>query len=479
MFLTITASFEPAKTLQLLMEYGTAFQSPQTPTPTPFLSPYNHLLNLISNSPPLTKFLTPKGRQRTYNTYNKLLTNLKTILKKEKLSVVASDKGPGLILIGTSELHKIYLNYLETNATQMHPQVYIKSLATLKTSLFELRQQTPMDNTDDRVPTFYFKIKTHKPVFKTETTKFMEIYTYKLGAKELTKISRPIVNHKTSITCLCSDFLRHLLTPHIELNPYLTRDIFQTINRLSRYGRPDKIYTADIEKFYPSTPHTLALKAFQFYNPGMPQELALLASLLQFNYLTNGTHFYHLGETGIPMGLPLAPEIARMCTAYLLEFYEPPHHQVLTLYFDDVASTYPPDDLPSAPFKLVATEPNQTQDALYDTDLKRFKPYCQPYRQPVLLHPHSHHPSSKMCEKTYYGSAFRATQIGTNTTDTLHYLLTKYLPALHWLGNNSIETITNLTEISYFPVRTPKKNESPYRQPITYAYSDTRPTYNQ
>ena len=67
------------------------------------------------------------------------------------------------------------------------------------------------------------------------------------------------------------------------------------------------------------------------------------------------------------MGLPLAPGLARMCTAYLLRDYQPPIGQALTLYFDDVAVTYPIDNLPFKPYKLIPTADNATQDAMYDT----------------------------------------------------------------------------------------------------------------
>ena len=134
-------------------------------------------------------------------------------------------------------------------------------------------------------------------------------------------------------------------------------------------------------------------------------------------------------------GTPLAPELARSTTAYLLRDYiQPPGHK-LTLYFDDVASTFPIHNLPLAPFSLKETPPNQTQDALYDTETMQFPAYTQQFRQCVPLHPHSHHPSRKLCEKTYHGAAFRATQIGTNPANTLHHLLNKYPPALHRLGH--------------------------------------------
>lgn len=69
--------------------------------------------------------------------------------------------------------------------------------------------------------------------------------------------------------------------------------------------------------------------------------LPLLEYLLSLNYVTEGTQIYTHGTLGIPMGLPLAPELSRMVTAYLLRDCVPPHGEILTLYFDDLASTYP------------------------------------------------------------------------------------------------------------------------------------------
>ena len=122
-------------------------------------------------------------------------------------------------------------------------------------------------------------------------------------------------------------------------------------------------------------PHSLILETFTNYNSTRKREHRLLEQLLKYNYLiiynpsvapgmcrvisglshfgweshkksniychpellADDTEFNHLGSTGNPVGLPLAPERARMCTAYLLKSYKPPIGQALTLYFDDVA----------------------------------------------------------------------------------------------------------------------------------------------
>ena len=54
--------------------------------------------------------------------------------------------------------------------------------------------------TDDRPPTLYFKIKTHKPtIYHSRDEPIQEVYTYSNVAKDLTKIARPIINHKNTI----------------------------------------------------------------------------------------------------------------------------------------------------------------------------------------------------------------------------------------------------------------------------------------
>ena len=141
--------------------------------------------------------------------------------------------------------------------------------------------------------------------------------------------------------------LRKFITPIIQT--YNT-DIFHTMDRLCRLRRPQYIYTGDIETFYPSTPHSLVLQAFRHYQPYRHLEYELLTSLLKFNFVTDGEQFYDMRSKGIPMGLPLAPELARMTTAFLLRNYERPLGHTMTIYFDD--ATCPILDLPLEPYIL-------------------------------------------------------------------------------------------------------------------------------
>ena len=120
-----------------------------------------------------------------------------------------------------------------------------------------------MNNTDDRPPTIYFKIKTHKTTFHHTTTQHENIYIYSNGAKDLLPITRAIINHKNTITSSCSNIFRVLIQPIIRDNPYLTEDVFETINNPCTFGHPEQICTADIEAFYPNTSHDLILDAFK------------------------------------------------------------------------------------------------------------------------------------------------------------------------------------------------------------------------
>ena len=477
-FLPPSCKLAIAITLQQTLEFGLSFQLPQDSTATPFLTNFQKCLTLETNNPPLTHFQTTHRHTRTYTKYKTLLTTLKRDLKTNGLTIVSADKGPGLIILEQTTLTDIYNLYFTKTGHKVQTDQYKNILRKLKQTIIQIDESTKLLNTDDRPPTIYFKLKTHKPTFLTTTTIKNEIYTYTNGAQSFLPISRAIVNHKTSITACCSNFLRPHITPIIANCPYLTQDIFETISLLGRYGPPETIHTADIEAFYPSTPHSLVVEAFTFYNPHLHRERKLLIQLLQFNFATDGTTIFHLGDIGIPMGLPLAPELARMCTAYLLSYYTVPPWQTLTVYFDDIAATYPIDNLPLAPFILKETPPNTTQDCIYIPEEKSFKPIQQAFRQPVLLHPHSYHPSRKMCANTYVGSAFRATKIGTDPSDTLDYLIRKYVPALRRLEHNVQDVIIKLVNISYFPRKT-EKPEWEFKPIIKYSYSQTRPTKQQ
>ena len=141
------------------------------------------------------------------------------------------------------------------------------------------------------------------------------------------------------------------------------------------------------------------MEAFDHYNPANPY-YPILAALLPLNYITDGLKFYTLCTTCIPMGLPLAPELARMTTAYLLLKCTPPPNNALTIYFDDLASTYPlPLDI-LKPYELEQGPSNVTQDALYDSTNNSFIQIVQVHKEPCPLHVASNHPSQNMLNST-------------------------------------------------------------------------------
>eukprot|EP00800_Vazella_pourtalesii_P012414 TRINITY_DN2925_c0_g1_i2.p1 TRINITY_DN2925_c0_g1~~TRINITY_DN2925_c0_g1_i2.p1 ORF type:complete len:432 (-),score=12.92 TRINITY_DN2925_c0_g1_i2:1261-2556(-) len=363
-----TANLQTANTFQQILEYGLTFQLPQIQTEHPFLTPYEGILRLQENILPLTHFTQNNATKQTYDTYERLFNKLKQHLKTEKLQILQADKGPGLILIHNSTLTEIYNNYLQTNGTQITNVQYNNTVRRIKHILYLMNVNIKEDTTtDDRLPTMYFKIKTHKQSFQTYPINHPEIYTYTLGAKDLTNIARPIINHKNRINTHCSNVLTTLSSPIIADSKFLTKDLHETISLLCQHGPPGHIFTGDKEKFDPNTPHSLFIEALAHYYPRATGERHVLRILLEYNFATDRREIYHLGDLGIPMGLSLAPKLARMCTAYLLKDYSPPPNESLTLYFDDVAATHPIEDLPLAPYTLNPKLPQQGRHKLANT----------------------------------------------------------------------------------------------------------------
>ena len=134
----------------------------------------------------------------------KLLNTLEQKLKQHQATVLSADKGPGLIITQITTFLQLYNEYLKQNAHNVHPGIYLDHLANIRNTIALLNPLITIKTNDDRIPTFYFKIKTHKEIFNAQTTKYKEIYTYNIGPKTMCTIARPIVNHSNSITVMCS-----------------------------------------------------------------------------------------------------------------------------------------------------------------------------------------------------------------------------------------------------------------------------------
>ena len=292
-FCTSTTNIKTAILLQQFTGVWTHIPTPPTPGPTPF----EEILNLEHNIPPLTHFTLNNKVQHTYNYYDRLLQQLKQHLRAEKLQILSADNGPGLILIPMKELTELYREHLQQNATTASIHQYNETLRRLKVILYLMKVNIPPQaTTDDRPPTCYFKIKTHKPAFTNYTTAEPHIHIYTLGGKALSSLSRPIINHKNSITTHCSNILRKLITPIINNSPFLTKDIHHTISRLCTHGPPAQIYTGDIEKFSPNTPHSFIIEAMAYYRPRATGERHILRRLLEYNYTSDGNQFIPLQQ---------------------------------------------------------------------------------------------------------------------------------------------------------------------------------------
>ena len=369
---------ETALILQLLMEFGIDFQTAQPAKASPLITNYEDCLKLPHNNPPLTNYPIPTEQAATMARYKDLHTKLSTLLNQHQLSILMADKGSGMLLIRKSTVMLMYTRYAG-NFPQQHAQLYKQSLQRLKAALLTLNNDTHLLATDDRLPTFYFKIKVHKAAFQKcclENTTHPHLFHFQDDSSSssssssttnnnndddgdlhiLYACSRAIANHQGCITTLCGNYLKKIIDPAIQASEYLTEDVFETIEKITRpsatatatqlrttphppRGGPATIYTADVAAFYPSTPHLQIKLAFDCFFPTRSDASHLLAKLLEYNYITDGLHI-HAGEIGIPMGLTIAPQLARLTTAFMLRHFQlPSPTDSLTLYYDDVADT--------------------------------------------------------------------------------------------------------------------------------------------
>ena len=268
------------------------------------------------------------------------------------------------------------------------------------------------------------------------------------------------MNHSSSLSSLASTLLSPLFTPIITAHALLSADVDASIAQLTIHGLPKQIYHYDIKAFYPSIPHTLALTAFDYYFPAKPDERSLLSLLLSYNFLTADNLYYHLGPIGIPMGLPLAPEIARLVTAYQL---------------DNLYTTFDPTSILHnfAPFIFTPEPMNTLQDAGYFPDLQEFCPNPFEVRTPIPIHPHR-----RMILKSHLSTIYRLARICSDPNIALYTSLSHFLGTLRLSGRDPADIISEIAMICYFPIRT-EKTPPPDVDTINYAYSSTRPTINQ
>ena len=146
--------------------------------------------------------------------FTDLHKQLSTLLHHHTLAILMADKGSGMLLIPKTTVTLMYERYAG-NFPQEHPQQYMTSLNRLKTALLTINEDMHLKSTDDRLPTFYFKIKVHKASFQKcclENTNHPHLYHYQDcnnnnndddddGDLEiLYTCSRPIANHQGCIT---------------------------------------------------------------------------------------------------------------------------------------------------------------------------------------------------------------------------------------------------------------------------------------
>ena len=118
------------------MSYGTSFQVPTPPNSNPFLTPFQHLLDLDLNAPPLTRFPLPVSYRNTHRAFSNLLQTFKKLMTKFQLRILATDQSSGLVILNDTELQVFYSTYL-LNFRQVPPSWYFSTVTKLRKLTFQ------------------------------------------------------------------------------------------------------------------------------------------------------------------------------------------------------------------------------------------------------------------------------------------------------------------------------------------------------
>ena len=98
------------------------------------------------------------------------------------------DKGHGLVILHESDLAQIYQIWLDENATRVPGYYYFNAINHLRDLLAE--QDSDLQTLqDDRAPTMYFKVKVHKPNFRTKEVTSPGLFEIKNTIAELANSS--------------------------------------------------------------------------------------------------------------------------------------------------------------------------------------------------------------------------------------------------------------------------------------------------
>ena len=124
----------------------------------PFLTSFHTILNLDLNAPPLTRFPLPVSHRTTHKQYSTLLASFKKLMTFHHIRILATDRTSGLVIMTDTELQVIYATYL-LMFQQVPSSWFYKVTTALRSSLHKYDPNSKAHVTDDRPPTFYFKIK--------------------------------------------------------------------------------------------------------------------------------------------------------------------------------------------------------------------------------------------------------------------------------------------------------------------------------
>ena len=156
------------------MCFGLSFQTPDpkldtkasTTTIPFFINDWQEILSFDQRGATPCFYLHHK-EATVHREHTSLLTSVKLRLTEGALSILSADKGPVLILIPNLVVDTLYSDFLNHSCPNpLSPDDYIRHFKSLKHALTVIGSGIQLGMTDERCPSFYFKIKSHKPSFQ-------------------------------------------------------------------------------------------------------------------------------------------------------------------------------------------------------------------------------------------------------------------------------------------------------------------------
>jgi hypothetical protein len=264
----------------------------------------------------IKQIITANMHSTLHKRYQYNLNQIKSILRKNNLTVAKADKNKAIVIINKDVLEQETMTFIQEN--QITPlnkdptdlfQKQIQQALQKSSTLVERNKHKYLMNIKPTAPRLNVYIKTHKqdePV-------------------------RPVVNNIQAPSYKVAKFLNKKLQNLIQLpNTYTTKNSYELAQELHniQINENSKIITLDIKALYVDLPTKNILHITKFWlnkhkhdHTITEQTLYLLEVILKQNYFQYNNHFYQPNK-GIAMGSPISSTLAKIYLQYLEEEQE-------------------------------------------------------------------------------------------------------------------------------------------------------------